>query len=216
LINHKDMSLELDNKIEMIKKDIISGKITLLELELSILFNEMENSINVFNIENYSATYKKACQILEEKFEELKKLLRLLDDDKKIINFLKKKPEDEEICSLFDHCWYKNFYIEDLSLNFLTYAKNRYCKEKASNLEIEHLIRAISNEQFLIEIPEQQFIEKLDIFLDGIRDKLPCLFEQIFDGENDQIKIYEKFIYLLHLLQQGRIKYHKETNMLYL
>jgi len=210
------MSLELDNKIEMIKKDIISGKITLLELELSVLFNEIENSINIFNIENYSATYKKACEILEQKFEELKKLLRLLDDDQKIINFLKKKPEDKEICSLFDHCWYKNFYIEDLSLNFLTYAKNRYCKEKESNLEIEHLIRAISNEQFLIEIPEQQFIEKLSIFLDGIRDKLPCLFEQIFDGENDQIKIYEKFIYLLHLLQQGRIKYHKETNMLYL
>jgi hypothetical protein len=176
----------------------------------------MENSINIFNIEDYSATYKKLCEILEQKFEELKKLLRSLDDDQKIINFLKKKPKDDEICRLFNGCWHKMFYIEDLSLDFLIYATNRFCKEKEPILELEHLRRIGSKEDFLIEIPEYQFIEKLDQFFDEIKYKLPCLFEQIFDRESNQITIYEKFVYLLHLLQQGKVKYHKETNMLYL
>jgi hypothetical protein len=200
----------------LIKKEILSGKISLLELELNVLFNEMENSVNIYNIEDYSSTYKNVCEILEQKFDELKKLLRTLDDDQKIINYLKKKPKDEEVCSLFNGCWHNIFYIEDLSLDFLIYAKNRFCKDKVSNIEIEHLKRIYSNEEFLIEIPEYQFIEKLDQFFDEIKQKLPCSFEEIFKDENNQIKIYEKFIYSLHLFQQGRVKYHKETNMVYL
>ena len=37
----------------------------------------------------------------------------------------------------------------------------------------------------------------------------------IFGDEQDQAKIYEIFVYLLHLLQLGKIKYQKETNTLY-
>ena len=53
-------------------------------------------------------------------------------------------------------------------------------------------------------------------FFNKIKEKLPCYFEDIFDDELDQMKVYEYFVYLLHLLQLGKIKYEKNTNTLYI
>ncbi len=53
-------------------------------------------------------------------------------------------------------------------------------------------------------------------FFNGIKDILPCSFNDIFAKEKIQEKIYEKFVYLLHLLQQGKIKYENETKTLYI
>ena len=216
MIYPKDFNLEINNKINKIKRDIESGKISLLELELNVIFNEMERSINKVNLELYSITYKEACEILEQKFEELKKLLASLDEDQKIISFLKNNPKDDEIYDIFRGCWHNPYYIEDLSLKFLKYAVDRFCRDNITSSELEHLNRIPSKADFLIEIPEFHFIEKLNQFFIEIKEKLPCEFNQIFEGESNQIQIYEHFIYLLHLLQQGRIKFHKETNTLYL
>jgi len=49
-----------------------------------------------------------------------------------------------------------------------------------------------------------------------IKRKLPCSYDMIFEDENNQIKLFEHFVYLLHLLQLGKIKYQKESNFLYL
>ena len=49
-----------------------------------------------------------------------------------------------------------------------------------------------------------------------IKNRLPCLYDDIFEDEHDQLKIFENFVFLLHLLQLGKIKYQKETNFLYL
>ena len=67
-----DLSEELNKKIEIIKEDVLSGKTSLLELELNPLFHDLKDSLSIFNIENYSLTYKNACELLVEKFEELK------------------------------------------------------------------------------------------------------------------------------------------------
>ena len=41
-------------------------------------------------------------------------------------------------------------------------------------------------------------------------------YDEIFEDEHDQIRIFENFVYLLHLLQLNLIKYQKETKYLYL
>ena len=53
-------------------------------------------------------------------------------------------------------------------------------------------------------------------FYNSIQKKLPCSLEDIFEDYTEQEIIYENFVYLLHLLQLGKIKYLKETNVIYL
>ncbi len=211
-----DFSEDINKKIEDIKDDVLSGKINLLELELNPIFSDIKDSLNIFNIKNYSNSYVNAVELLERKFEELRNLLNSLDIEKKFMDFLKENPTKEEIYDIFDGCWNHNFELEPLSLNFLEYALNRFCKEKTIDLGIEHLDKERSDYQFLLEIPKLKFTEKVNEFLDEIRNKLPCYFEEVFENEKDQIKIYEKFVYLLHLLQLGKLKYEKNTNTLYL
>jgi len=78
-----DLSEEINKKIALIREDVISGKINLLELQLTPIFGNIKNSISIYNIENYSQSYKNAVELLNRKFEELKNLLSSLDIEKK-------------------------------------------------------------------------------------------------------------------------------------
>jgi len=211
-----DFSEEINKKIEVIKEEVLSGRINLLDLELNAIFSDIKDSLSIFNIENYSESYVNACELLSRKFEELRNLLSSLDIEKKFLDFLKGNPKEKEITEIFRGCWNYTFELDALSLSFLEYASDRYCKEKIMDLKIEHLNKEKFNFQFLLEIPRLKFTEKINAFFNKISTKLPCYFEDVFDNELDQIKIYEQFVYLLHLLQLGKIKYQKNTNTLYM
>jgi len=210
-----DFSEDINKKIENINDDVLSGKINLLDLELIPIFSDIKDSLSIFNIENYSESYVNACELLNRKFEELRNLLSSLDIEKKFIDFLKENPEEDKIIDIFNGCWNNYFELDALSLNFLEYAENRFCKEKTMDFTIEHLNKERSDYEFILEIPKLKFTEKVNAFFNKIRNKLPCYFEEAFEENIDQLKIYEQFVYLLHLLQLGKVKYQKETNTLY-
>jgi hypothetical protein len=215
-VEELDLSEKINKRIALIKDDVLSGKINLLELQLNPLFSEIKNSISIYNLENYSKSYKNAVELLNDKFEELKNLLSSLDIEKKFEDFLKTHTREDQISDLFRGCWRKTFHLEPISLKFLDYASNRYAKERITNFPIEHLTREETNDQFLLEVPKYKYTEKISTFYDEIKHKLPCFFEDVFDNELDQIEIYEQFVYLLHLLQLGKIKYQKDTNTIYI
>jgi hypothetical protein len=215
-VEELDLSDKINKRIALIKDDVLSGKINLLELQLNPIFSEIKNSISIHNIENYSQSYKNAVELLNDKFEELKNLLSSLDIEKKFEDFLKTHPNEDQISDIFRGCWRETFHFEPISLKFLDYASNRYIRERKTHYTIEHLTREKTNDQFLLEVPKYKYTEKISAFYDKIKKKLPCFFEDVFDNELDQIEIYEQFVYLLHLLQLGKIKYQKDTNTLYI
>lgn len=211
----EDFTEELNRRIEDIHKRVLSGELSLLDLKLEPIFIELKDSITVHNILRSSKTYKDACDLLYQKFEVLKNLLDSLDNEKKFFQYLKSNPDDLEISKLFDGCWVKTFTIDALSLNFLESCKDKLLGQKEKTNVIEHVDKVKVKGNFLLEISKHQFSERINDFFDSIKNKLPCPFDAIFEGERDQIKIYQNFVYLLHLLQSGRIKYQKETNFLY-
>ncbi|MCK4480351.1 MAG: hypothetical protein KAV01_07475 [Candidatus Lokiarchaeota archaeon] len=215
-MEYKDFSEEINNTIETIKNRVLSGEISLLEIELVPIFENLKDSLTIYNISQYSRTYKSAFQLLSQKFEELKIFLSYLDNQDKFLKFLKTNPRDIEIYQVFEDCWREPFNIDTLSLKFLEYSKERLVLEKGEPLKIEPIEKIKLKEDFLLEIPEKRFTEKMLAFFNIIKDKLPCPYEEIFEDELDQIKIFENFVYILHLLQMGKIKYQKETNFLYL
>ena len=212
-MGYDDLSQELTNYIDSVKEDVITGKISLLEMELNPIFNQLKESLSVFNITNYSQTYEKACDLLALKFEELKNLLNHLDNDEIFLKFLKSKPSDVEIEQILGSCWRKVFYLEAISPDFMRYSNQRFSKDRLLTDKIEHVIKEQVDGSFLLEIPRQKFTEKMMDFYKHIKSKLPCKFDELFDGFYDQIEVYEYFVYLLHLLQIGKITYEKKTNM---
>ena len=212
----EDFSEEINKKIEDIQKRVLAGKLTLLELELAPLFNELENTLSVYNLNKYSKSYKNAAELLSQKFDELKSLLSSLDTEKKFMAFLKSNPDDSSIFELMKGCWREPFNIDALSLEFLENSKNKLSRERSRSITIEHLNKLKVKNNFILEIPRHNFTEKMTEFFNEIKDILPCSFNDIFAKEKIQEKIYEKFVYLLHHLQQGKIKYENETKTLYI
>jgi len=212
----KDLSEEINRKIEEIQTKVLSGEIALLDLELVPIFENIKDTLDIGNINRYSLAFKNVFQLLVEKFEELKILINNLDKKEGFFQYLKSNPNDSEVYNLFNECWIKPFNIESLSLNFLNSSRERLSKGEGYSVTIEHLDKVIIKHNFLLEVPEQKFTEKIMSFYNNIKNKFPCSFDEIFENEQDQIKIYENFVYLLHLLQMGKIKYQKETNFLYI
>jgi hypothetical protein len=212
---YDDTSTDIINQIEQIKKDVFSGKLSLMELKLSPIFQELKSTLNMANLIRYSKPFEGACGLLSQKFEELQKLLNALQDDEIFSQFLEKNPSDELIASLLKKSWTKVFYLESMSLNFLNYSINRYSQERKSIDRIEHLQIQDHKGSFLLNVPEHEFTEKIQRYFDQISYLLPCKFEELFAYESSQIKIYENFVYILHLIQLGIIKYNKEENLVY-
>ncbi|MFW9989870.1 MAG: hypothetical protein ACFFC3_14560 [Candidatus Odinarchaeota archaeon] len=215
-MEYKDFSEEINNKIELIKNKVLSGEISLLDIELASIFENLKDSLTIYNINSYSNTYEKAFQLLSQKFEELKIFLSYLDNQDKFLKFLKSNPKDLEIYQVFEDCWREPFIIDTLSIQFLEYSKERLVNNNFESLKIEPIEKIKLNDTFLLEISEKKFTDKMIAFFNRIKNKLPCSYELIFEKELDQMKIFENFVYLLHLLQLGKIKYEKNTNTLYL
>ena len=213
---YKDFSKELNRKIEEIQTKVISGEVTLLETELFPIFENLKDSLNIANLNKYSITYKNASHLLIQKFEELKILINNIDRKEGFIKFLKSNPEDSEIYQLLNECWIMPFNIESLSLDFLEFSRDKLSIKRGYPTSIEKVEKVEVKDTFLLEVPEQKFTDKMLNFYNNIKKKLPCLFDEIFEGDQNQIRIYENFVYLLHLLQLGKIKYQKETNFLYI
>ena len=206
----------LNNRIGEIQRKILSGEIKLLDLQLVPLFNELKDSVTVLNLEKSSLTYKNACSLLNQKFDELKSILNSLESQEKFLTYLNSKPSDLELYNLLNECWREIFTIDTLSLDFLELSQERLGIDKGGPIIIKHLSKAKVKDDFLLEIPKRKFTEKMMKFYDSIIEKLPCQFEEIFKGEKDQHKIYENFVFILHLIQSHKINYLKETNTLYI
>ena len=213
---YKDFSEEINKKIEEIQTKVITGEVTLLDVELFPIFENLKDSLNTGNLNRYSITYKNASQLLIQKFEELKILINNIDRKEGFLKFLKSNPEDSEIYQLLNDCWIKPFNIDSLSWDFLEYSRDKLSVKRGYPTSIEHIEKVEVKDIFLLEVPEQKFTEKMLNFYNNIKNKLPCTFDEIFEGDQNQIRIYENFVYLLHLLQLGKINYQKETNFLYI
>ena len=207
---------EVRDQLVQIKNDILKGKISLLELELNPIFQKIINSVSTTSIFQYSHLYKETNDLLYQKFEELKTLLIRMDNEQKYLDFLKKTPSDSEIAVLFKGCWSRPFHIGCLSLGFFQECQNKLSIRNREPIKIKELSRIESKDQFLLEIPMQKFTEKMNDYFTSISEKLPCNLDELFDDEADQLAVYENFIYLLHLLQLGQIKYQKETKTFYI
>ncbi len=215
-MEYQDFSIEINKIIEDIKIRVLSGEVSLLDIELVPIFENLKDSLNIHNINRYSTTYMNAFQLLSQKFEELKRFLNYLDNKDIFLSYLKTNPKDTEIIELLGDCWKEPFTINTLSFDFLEYSRERLVANKGEPLKIEPIDRISVKEEFLLEIHDKKFTEKMNKFFDSINDKLPCSYDDIFDGEENQIKVFEYFVYLLHLLQLGKLKYQKETNFIYL
>ncbi len=214
-MGYDDISEELTNYMDSIKEDVVTGRISLLELELNPIFDQLKESLSVYNIFNYSQTYQQACDLLSLKFEELKNLLNHLDNDEIFLQFLKSNPNDNEIEQILGNCWRTVFHLESISPEFMSYSNTRFSKDRVLTEKIEHIRKEQIGGSFLLEIPRQKFTEKMMDFYKKIKKKLPCKFDELFDGIQDQVEVYEYFVYILHLLQIGLFKYQKATTIIY-
>lgn len=207
---------EIRKKVEKAHQDVLDGKITLLEFQLVPLFDELKNSLSVSTLDESSKIYIDACKLLDQKFKELKTLLTSLDEERHFAEYLKSQPGEREIAELFEGCWLQPFNLALLSYRFLEESKTKLIQTIPTSYVIQHLKKEQINEDFILKLPKHKFTEKMMKFYDEIKNKLPCKFHEVFEDIPTQIKIYESFVYVLHLLQTKKLQYQPETDTLYI
>ncbi|MHA1783547.1 MAG: hypothetical protein ACTSUL_08975 [Promethearchaeota archaeon] len=209
---YQEIDLE---KLKEIIRALDSKKISLLNFKLYNLFQIIRKTLNNYNLKENTLLYRETCELLSKKFEELKLLINVIDSDKIFMEFLKTSPKDDDIAELLNSSWLKPFEMSTLSEKEMLYSVEKYCKEKIVIQGIKHLSQTMHDQEMILEAPKYMFSEKIKNYYNEIKSFLPCRLEELFENEQNQIKIYEKFVYLLHLIQMGKIKYQKETKLFY-
>ena len=172
MIKSKNYPEDLIKKIDSIQEKVHSGEISLLDLELVPIFDNLRLDLTINNLESYSKPYKEACKLLELKFMELQNLLSASNVERSFLKYLETDPSDEEISQLFDNCWRTTFYLNTLSFKFLESSKNFLCQEK-SVVNPEEIIEIEDcDEEFIVQIPKHKYTEKMMNCLDDINVKL--------------------------------------------
>lgn len=203
-------------QIDDIRNRVLSGEIKILDYQLIPVFDELRKSLNVDTIDGHSKAYSTACILLENKLEELKNLISSSEMERKLVEFLENQPSDVLIAKVFNNCWKKPLVIERLSYDFLKYSKDLLCKDKTPKKEIQHEEYSPPTEDYIIKIQKQNFTEEMTNYFESIRHKLPCTFNELFEDEPNRITACQNFVFLMHLIQYGKIHYQKETDHLYL
>jgi len=211
----RNISNKYLEELNEIKENVLSGRIKLLDLQLIPIFNKLKNSLTVENLEGHSKAYTDACILLEEKFEELKNLINTSEMERRLRAFLEKEPSDAVLINLFNGAWKKPFSIDMMAFNFLEKSKNLLCRESKAPIEIKHEEIEPVEDLFIVEIMEKDFTVRMMDYYEEVRQKVPCSFNEIFENETNKVNVYKKFVYLMHLIQSGRIKYQEETDFIY-
>jgi hypothetical protein len=63
----KDFSEEINRKIEELHTKVLSGEITLLNLELVPIFENIKDTLDIGNINRYSLAFNNVFQLLVDK-----------------------------------------------------------------------------------------------------------------------------------------------------
>ena len=203
-------------EIQEIFEIIHRGSKHALSVDLNPIFQKFKRSINTQNLNESSSAFSKLCNIIETKFNELQIYLALFGQEKKFLGFLESNPSDIEIFNLFKGCWYKPFNLDVLSLDFLEGSKDSLESRIREGYIIENLEIPQKDENFLLEMPSSSFQEIIENYFNKISEKLPCNMEDLFEDIEKQEDKFEKFIMILHLLQNGLIRYQKQTNFIYI
>lgn len=202
-------------EIQSIFSEISSGSKDALNVDLYPIFQKFKRAIKPDNLEDSSTAFGKLCSIIETKFNELQRFLALFGQQKKFLSYLESGPSEIEIFELFQGCWYNTFNLNALSVDFLEKSNESLVGRKRLEYSIESVNIPEKDQVMILEIPTGTFQEKIEEYFKEIQGKLPCNINQIFEESDTQDDIYEKFVYILHLIQRGQILYQKQTNFLY-
>ncbi len=214
--NHNSNLPIILQEIQDILEEVNEGSKEALNVDLYPIFQRFKRSIKPNNLAVSSNAFGKLCSIIESKFNELQRFMALFGQEKKFLTYLESEPTDSEINELFRSCWYKPFNLNALSLRFLEKSKMLLEGRRFEPIEIEHFDIPEKDQEMILEIPSQTFQKKVDSFFKEIKTKLPCNLNDIFEEVAINEEIYEKFVYLLHLIQNGEILYQKQTNFVYI
>jgi len=214
--NLQNVSENLKKEMDELNQRILRGEINLLEYELVPIFHNLQKSLSIGNLDGHSKMYEEACQLLNLKFEELKKILNSLQSEQVFYEFLQQDPSDIQIYQLLKECWISSFHTNSVSIDFLQESTDKLCLERKS----EHVPfispeKINTDQEFILEVPSRNFNEKLEGYMAKIQSLLPCSFSKLFEHQKEQGKIFENFVYVLHLLQLGKLHYQKETHFIY-
>jgi hypothetical protein len=206
---------EINERVREIMKMVLAGDLSLLDFELKPLFREIRDSVNPKSINNYASTYSEMLDLLERKYNEFQDLINQINSDDLFLRFLEKNPNDDIISDCFTGCWRKAFTLRTVSLKGLSKYFDRFTSSHKEFIDIQHINRSTKKGEYIFFVPKESFSEKMMDFYTVLVEKLPCDYDDLFKYEKNQLVIFENFVYLLHLLQIGKVKFQKETNILY-
>jgi len=183
--------------------------------ELNLSTPEIQNNIEYF-IKTLD-TFLNAEEIFRLKIDQIKEFIQKLDDKSIIVQFLQRFANDENILEkLVNKSMNIPFTLDNITSNYLTDSFNRWTKPRSICIHEEFTeppkTEKLDSSNFQNETFNFDVVKEIEKYYFEIKSKLPCSLNDIIIQHENIEEAFMHFTYILHLIQDKKIKILSNKN----
>ncbi|WP_457558831.1 hypothetical protein [Candidatus Harpocratesius sp.] len=213
MVNRNELQ-DLMKEIEELEKQANSDTDQLIDKDLIPIFHKLSSLLNPKDIDLALSILQGGTDILKLKIEAIKQYILLLSQKELIDAFLENDSDDILLNSLLTRFWISPFQISSISSKYLIKSYKNLVLEKKSRSVYSPPSELVLTSEKCVEmfsLESKEIQEEILSFYKNILDVLPCELSVILHNYQNPSKYFRYFSYILHLTQEGFLKYDQQT-----
>jgi hypothetical protein len=174
----------------------------------------MRNCTTPANLAKVTHTFGIGCDLLEDKFHRVQAFIQLMENPDEILAFFTNNFDFDTTSQFLSTYWIKSAEITGSSVQFFIRALDRLNTSHIVKMNLEPPSAPPPPDNFSIQLPWKRFDEMKQELLSEISAlQRPCIAD-ILQDRVDPEDYYETFAIILHLIQDGNVRYCAPTQTL--
>lgn len=194
--------------LERIESDYQQNKVDLKSIGLKSLFVSLKECTSPETLDQVAQAFGLGCNLLVNKLQRIQSFIQMMDDPEKVLNFFSEQFDFDTSTQFISPFVIPQCEFPGLSVNFLLTALGRLKNLQHNPIVISPPEVQPPLDNFEILLPTKRFEEiKQDLLAEiGVHRQMPII--ELLSRYAVAEKYYETFMAILHLIQDGRVRYN--------
>lgn len=205
-------------QVRTLKEKLDKGQISVIDQQLGRIFTQLKRLVTEDQILPALNVMQDGTTILGEKIEEIFRFILQLSHREQINRLLNEHLSDDHLAALLQQFWYQPCMPPQGSHSFLEESWVQLVKNKPERNDgatpPEDQFLGAEPEQRPIESYQEPFEARMIQYFTSIEPSLPCRYAALMPKEIQSETDTEHFILFLHLMQNGKIHYNKDLDLI--
>ncbi|HMF31196.1 MAG TPA: hypothetical protein VKK79_07270 [Candidatus Lokiarchaeia archaeon] len=197
----------VENSLLQIQRECQNRQLDIKNVGLTPLFKTLRDCTTPGTLYRVAGVFGIGCDLLEEKFRRVQAFIQLIDNPDEIVAFFTNYFDFETTLQFLSSYWIKCPEVPGASAGFFKHALDRLNSLQISAITLTPPETPPPPDHFEILLPGKRFEEMKEELVEQIAEMSQPTIGEVLRSHIDPEEYYETFMIILHLIQDGRVKY---------